>query len=101
MQVWLLIGGNLCLSLLSLGLAGWFWQWRQYLAKTNMELATATQETKIALKQATLRCQEQQLELLQARSQYRQLKIYLKQVQQLARLISLGGWLGRRLFTRP
>ena len=101
MQVWLVISFNLCLSLLLWGLAGWFWQWRKSLAATNIELATAIQETRIALKQTTLRCQEQQVVLLQARSQYRRLQKYFKQLQQLAQLISLGSWLGRRLFTKP
>jgi hypothetical protein len=100
-MLWLVIGWNLCLSLLLLGLVGWFWQWRRYLATTNIELATAIQETQIALKQTTLRCQEQQLALLQARSQYRRLQKYLKQLQQLGQLISLGSWLGIRLFAKP
>ncbi len=100
MQVWLVIGCNLCLSLILLGLAGWFWQWRRYLAATNIELATAIQETQLSLKQTALRCQEQQLALLQARSQYRRLQKYLKQLQQLAQLISLGSWLGGRLFAK-
>jgi hypothetical protein len=101
MRLWLVIGWNLCLSLLLLGLAGWFWQWRKSLAATNIELATAIQETQIALKQATLRCQEQQLALLQARSQYRRSQKYLKQLQQLGQLISLGSWIGSRLFAKP
>ena len=100
MQVWLVIGCNLCLSLLLLGLAGWFWQWRNSLAATNIELATTIQETQIALKQTILGCQEQQVALLQARSQYRRLQKYLKQLQQLAQLISLGSWLGSRLFAK-
>ncbi len=101
MQVWLVISFNLCLSLILLGLAGWFWQWRKSLAATNIELATAIQETQISLKQIILHCQEQQLALLQARSQYGRLQKYFKQLQQLAQLISLGSWLGRRLFTKP
>ena len=100
MQTSIAIGCNLCLSLLLLGLARWFWQWRKSLAAINIELTTAIQETQVALKQTTLRCQEQQLALLQARSQYQQLQKYLKQLQQLAQFISLGSWLGRRLFIK-
>jgi len=98
--IFLVIGCNFCLFFLLLGLAGWFWQWRRYLAAKNLELATAIQETPIGLKQITLRCQEQQLTLLQARTQYRHLQKYLQQLQQLGQLISLGSWLGRILLTK-
>lgn len=101
MQVFfLVIGCNFCLSLLLLGLAGWFWQWRRYLVATNLELATAIAETQLGLKQTTLRCQEQQLNLLQARTQYRHIQRYLQQLQQLGQLISLGSWLGAKLFAK-
>lgn len=99
MQVFFVIGCNLFLSLLLLILAGWLWQWHRhrYLRLTTTELGIAVQETQIALKQATLHCQKQQLTLLQTRYQYQRLQKYKQQLQQLGELISLVSWLGRRI----
>jgi len=93
----IVIGFNLCLSLLLLWLAGWFWQWRGVLLISETELSIATQNTQEILQKTILQCQEQRLLLLKTRYQYQQIQRYKQQLQQLLQLISFLSWLGNRL----
>jgi len=109
LPVILVVSCNLILSLILLWLAGWFWRWRRYLILTTSDLVALAEATPLALKKTTLLCQEQQLNLLQTRYQYRQLQAYRQQLQQLLTLISLGAsirkaipsGIGQRFFAKP
>jgi hypothetical protein len=94
----IVIGFNLGLSLILLWLAGWFWQWRGSLQTSEIELSIATQSTQEFLQKTILQCQQQRLFLLKTRYQYQQIQKYRQQLQQLLQLISLLSWLGSRLF---
>ena len=100
MQLSLVIGFNLLLSMLLLGLAWWFWQGRRSLRSIAAELDLAIPETRLTLRQTTLSCQKQRLTLVQARYQYHRFQKYRHQLQQLLQLINLATWFSSRLLPK-